>query len=190
MKQGFTHVHTQATHKLLSEIGGCFSTPCCVWSGAPGAGTVRRASRSADWASSPRPDNFTIPALAGGVNHIRVCWQETLNSAPVPVRVWYPAVSPEHAADGTMQRFVFPLFIVPACILEGYLHHWGQNQGYLLQWLLLFDHYELYKLQYLPKSVFMVNVFVFLMLDIVISCNTHYLNVHRIASNFTCRIEC
>lgn len=66
----------------------------CSWSG-----DSERASRSAVWASLPAPDNFTIPVLAGGDNHIKLPWQEALNSAPVPLRVWHPAVSPEHAAD-------------------------------------------------------------------------------------------
>lgn len=61
----------------------------------------------------PAPDNFTIPALAGGDNHIRLPWQEALNSAPVPLRVWHPADSPEHAADVTMRRFVFSFFFTP-----------------------------------------------------------------------------
>lgn len=76
------------------------------------SGDTERASRSAVWASSPAPDNFTIPALAGGDNHIRLSWQEALNSAPVPLRVWHPAVPPEHAADVTMRRFVFSFFFL------------------------------------------------------------------------------
>lgn len=74
------------------------------------SGDSERASRSAVWASLLAPDNFTIPALAGGDNHIKLPWQEALNSAPVPLRVWHPAVSPEHAADVTMRRFVFWFF--------------------------------------------------------------------------------
>lgn len=98
------------THRLFSEDGGCLPPPCCVRSDVPGVGTAERASRSAVWVSLPASDNFTIPALAGGDNHIKLPWQEALNSAPVPLRVWHPAVSPEHAADVTMRRFVFSFF--------------------------------------------------------------------------------
>lgn len=107
------------------------------------SGDSERASRSAVWASSPAPDNFTIPALAGGDNHIRLPWQEALNSAPVPLRVWHPAVSPEHAADVTMRRFVFSFFSPrgiallffflsflpppPKCIWERFPCHWSKK---------------------------------------------------------------
>lgn len=102
------HAHMY-THKSLAKMVDA-SHPLlrperCSWSG-----DSERASRSAVWASLPAPDNFTIPALAGGDNHIKLPWQEALNSAPVPLRVWHPAVSPEHAADVTMRRFVFSFF--------------------------------------------------------------------------------
>lgn len=93
-----TSTCTHASHPLLRPERWSWS------------GTARRASRSAVWASLPAPDNFTIAALAGGDNHIKLPWQEALNSASVPLRVWHPAVSREHAADVTMRRFVFSFF--------------------------------------------------------------------------------
>lgn len=98
------------THRLFGEDGGCFPPPVASGAMFPEWGQWEGASCSAGWASLPAPDNFTIPALAGGDNHIKLPWKEALNSAPVSLRVWHPAVSPEHAADVTMTRFVFPIF--------------------------------------------------------------------------------
>lgn len=86
------HTHNRRHRRTPWQRWWKLLTPCCVWSGVPGVGTARRASRSAASASLPAPDNFTIPALAGGDNHIRLPWQDALNSAPVPLRVWHPAV--------------------------------------------------------------------------------------------------
>ena len=99
------HAHTHTLVKMVDVSHPLLRPERCSWSG-----DSERASRSAVWASLPAPDNFTIPALAGGDNHIKLSWQEALNSAPVPLRVWHPAVSPEHAADVTMRRFVFSFF--------------------------------------------------------------------------------
>lgn len=104
------HTHSHTYTQSLWWRWWMLPTPCCVRSDVPGVGTARGASRSAVWASLPAPDNFTIPALAGGDNHIKLPWQEALNSASVPLRVWHPAASPEHAADVTMRRFVFSFF--------------------------------------------------------------------------------
>ena len=98
-------VHTGSVVKMVDASSPLLRPERCSWSG-----DSEGASRGAVWASLPAPDNFTIPALAGGDNHIKLPWQEALNSASLPLRVWHPAVSPEHAADVTMRRFVFSFF--------------------------------------------------------------------------------
>lgn len=98
-------VHTGSLVKMVDASHPLLRPERCSWSG-----DSEGASRGAVWASLPAPDNFTIPALAGGDNHIKLPWQEALNSASLPLRVWHPAVSPEDAADVTMRRFVFSFF--------------------------------------------------------------------------------
>lgn len=111
------HTHSLTYAQALWWRLRMLPTPCCVRNDVPGVGTGRGASSSAIWASLPAPDNFTIPALAGGDNHIKLPWQEALNSAPVPLRVWHPADSAERATDVTMSRFVFSFFHSLASLL-------------------------------------------------------------------------
>lgn len=68
----FTHARMYIHTHSLWWRWWMLPTPCCVRSDVPGTGTARGASRSAFWASLPAPDNFTIPALAGGDNHIKL----------------------------------------------------------------------------------------------------------------------
>ncbi len=61
------HVHTDSLVKMVGASRPLLRPERCSWSG-----DSKGASRSAVWASLPAPDNFTIPALAGGDNHIKL----------------------------------------------------------------------------------------------------------------------
>lgn len=66
------------------------------------------------WVSLPAPDNFTTPTLAGGDNHIRLPWQDALNSPPVPLNRLTSSRLCNNPADATLRRFVFNVFFYSA----------------------------------------------------------------------------